>query len=288
MATSGPFDDVPPPLGTPCPENGPLAGYAAEDLTLLGATRTVYRTGSGPAVIVIHEIPGLTPLVAEFGRRVAERGMTAVLPDLFGTPGREPTSGYIASSMARACVNREFTVLATGRTSPITQWLRALATHEHGRVGGPGVGAVGMCLTGGFALAMMVDPVVVAPVLSQPSLPLGVTGRHRRDLGISPADLTVVKRRVDDGACVIGLRFSGDRLSPPERFGRLREELGDGFIGVEIDSSVGNPWGYRKAAHSVLTEDYSDAAGSPTREALEQVLEFFADRLAVAQAWDGE
>jgi dienelactone hydrolase len=196
-------------------------------------------------VIVIHEIPGITPLVAEFGRKVAERGMTAVLPDLFGTPGRAPTNGYVASSMARACVNREFTVLATGRTSPVTQWLRALARREHEAAGGPGVGALGMCLTGGFALAMMVDPVVVAPVLSQPSLPLGVTGRHRRDLGISPTDLGVVKRRVDDGTCVIGLRFSGDRLSPAERFGRLREELGDGFIGVEIDSSAGNPWGYR-------------------------------------------
>ncbi len=260
---------------------GPLAGYSTEEVSLLGATRTVYRTGSGPAVIVIHEIPGITPLVAEFGRKVAERGMTAVLPDLFGTPGRAPTNGYVASSMARACVNREFTVLATGRTSPVTQWLRALARREHEAAGGPGVGALGMCLTGGFALAMMVDPVVVAPVLSQPSLPLGVTGRHRRDLGISPTDLGVVKRRVDDGTCVIGLRFSGDRLSPAERFGRLREELGDGFIAVEIDSSAGNPWGYRKAAHSVLTEDYSDAEGSPTRAALEQVLDFFADRLEV-------
>lgn len=281
MAASGNSASDSPDLSAHPEDPGPLAGYATEAVTLLGATRTVYRTGSGPAVIVIHEIPGITPLVAEFGRKVAERGMTAVLPDLFGVPGRAPTNGYVAASMARACVNREFTVLATGRTSPVTQWLRALARQEHERAGGPGVGAVGMCLTGGFALAMMVDPVVVAPVLSQPSLPLGVTAGHRRDLGISPADLDVVKDRVAEGTCVIGLRFSGDRLSPPERFGRLRAELGDGFIGVEIDSAVGNPWGYRKAAHSVLTEDYSDEEGSPTRLALEQVLDFFADRLEI-------
>ncbi len=90
----------------------------------------VYRRGAGPAVIVIHEVPGITPLVAAFGRRVAERGMTAVLPDLFGTPGREATIGYVLSSMARACVNAEFTVLATNRTSPIVGYLRELAAHE--------------------------------------------------------------------------------------------------------------------------------------------------------------
>ena len=139
-----------------------------------------------------------------------------------------------------------------------------------------------MCLTGGFALAMMVDPVVVAPVLSQPSLPFGITAAEKRSVGLSDADLTVVKERVAAGTCVIGLRFTGDRAVPAERFARLREELGDGFIGVEIDSSAGNPWGYKKAAHSVLTEDYSDAPGSPTRIALDQVLDFFAERLEVS------
>ena len=260
-----------------------LTGYTAEQVTLIGETKTVYRTGSGPAVIVIHEIPGITPLVAEFGRKVAERGMTAVLPDLFGTPGRPPSGSYIASSMARACVNREFTILATKKSSPVTKWLRALAAEEHDRCGGPGVGAVGMCLTGGFALAMMVDPVVVAPVLSQPSLPFAIGAKTSRDVGLSDQDLSMVKQRVDAGACVIGLRFTGDRAVPAARFARLRDELGDGFVGVEIDSSVGNPWGYRKAAHSVLTEDYSDAEGSPTRAALEQVLEFFSDRLEVGE-----
>ncbi len=259
-----------------------LADYTVEQLELLGSTRSVYRTGSGPAVIVIHEIPGITPLVAAFGRKVAERGLTAVLPDLFGTPGRAPSAGYAASSMASACISREFTMLATRRTSPVTRWLRALAAGEHERCGGPGVGAVGMCLTGGFALAMMVDPVVVAPVLSQPALPFALTPSQRRDVGLSDDDLATVRRRVRDGACVMGLRFTGDRAVPAERFARLRSELGDGFIGVEIDSSAGNPWGYRPAAHSVLTEDYSDAEGSPTRAALEQVLDFFDTRLHTA------
>jgi hypothetical protein len=108
-----------------------------------------------------------------------------------------------------------------------------------------------------------------------------VSERHRRALGLSDEDLAAVKRRADDGLCVMGLRFRGDKKSPSERFARLRDELGENFIGVEIDSSEPNPWGLRNAAHSVLTEDYSDALGSPTRQALDGVLAFLASRLGV-------
>ncbi|HKH88774.1 MAG TPA: dienelactone hydrolase family protein, partial [Acidimicrobiales bacterium] len=148
-----------------------LHGYRRSQFTALGKTRDVYETGSGPAVIVVSEIPGITPKVAEFGRRVASIGCTAVLPHLFGEPGAEPTAGYAMKVMAHACISREFSTWARRRTSPITAWLRVLASDAHRRCGGPGVGAVGMCLTGGFALAMMVDDIVLAPVLSQPSLP---------------------------------------------------------------------------------------------------------------------
>jgi len=258
-----------------------LADFTRETITLEGKSKDIFRLGSGPAAIVIAEMPGITPLVAEFGRRVAAAGMTAVLPNLFGTPGRPPTSAAFATSMARTCISREFHVLGGGKSSPVTRWLRALARQEHDRCGGPGVGVVGMCFTGGFALAMMVDPVVVAPVMSQPGLPIGLTTGGRSALDISDADLDAVKARTADGACVMGLRFTGDRLSPPERFDRLRRELGDAFLAVEIDSSPGNPWGYRQAAHSVLTEDYSDADGSPTKQAMTDVLAFLARNLEV-------
>jgi len=205
--------------------------------------------------------------------------MTAVLPELFGTPGKAPTIPYAISSLARACVSREFAVLATNKTSPVTQWLRSLALAEHERCGGPGVGVVGMCLTGGIALGMMVDPVVVAPVLSQPSTPFPFSRKMKQATGISDEDLALVKQRTDEGVCVLGLRFTGDTAVPAQRFERLRAELGDRFIGVEIDSSKDNPWGYPRSAHSVLTEHFSDAPGSPTREALDQVLTFFSDRL---------
>jgi dienelactone hydrolase len=257
-----------------------LADFEPSTFDWGGDTRAVYRLGSGPAVVVISEIPGITPKVAEFGRKVAACGLTAVLPHMFGEDGRAPSIGAIVPTIARACIAKEFTVLATGRTSPVIGWLRALARDEHRRCGGPGVGAVGMCFTGGFALGMMVDDVVVAPVLSQPSLPFPLSKARRRDVGLSPGDLTRVRERAAAGCSVIGLRFTGDKASPPERFAQLRSLLGEQFVGVEIDSAPGNPYGHRKGAHSVLTEDLDDRPGTPTREALDQVLAFFTERLS--------
>ncbi len=258
-----------------------LDGYTAAPFTHAGTTRTVFRRGEGPAVVVIAEIPGITPAVADFGRRVADIGCTAVLPHLFGDPGREVSAVYLAQSMAFACVSKEFATWARNKTSPVTDWLKALARQEHEACGGPGVGAVGMCLTGNFALAMMVDPVVAAPVLSQPSLPFAITGGHRADVNLSPEDLAAVKARceAEPDLCVLGLRFTGDALAPRERFATLERELGDSFVGVEIDSSKGNEHGIRVRAHSVLTEDLVDEPGHPTRDALDQVLELFRTRL---------
>ncbi|MBU6329915.1 MAG: dienelactone hydrolase family protein [Acidobacteria bacterium] len=259
-----------------------LADFTRGTFTHEGTTHDVFRSGEGPAVIVIAEIPGITPKVAEFARRVRALGCSVWMPVLFGDPGRAPSGGYIASSVSRACVSREFTALATGTTAPVTDWLRALARHAHATCGGPGVGAVGMCFTGGFALGMMVDPELIAPVLSQPSLPIGFSKRARASVKLSAADLRIVKERVAAGTCVLGLRFTGDAVVPAARFETLRRELGDGFIGVEIDSSPGNQWGIPKNAHSVLTEHLVDEPGHPTHDALEQVLEFFRSRLLPA------
>ena len=148
-----------------------------------GKQRIVFVRGSGPAVIVMAEMPGITPNVLRFAGYVADIGCTAVLPHLFGEPGRDIGSNTLVAGMRvnqaffPACVSREFTVWATNRTSPVVEWLRALAAHEHTQCGGPGVGAVGMCFTGGYALAMATDPLVLAPVLSQPSMPVMFTKR---------------------------------------------------------------------------------------------------------------
>ena len=260
-----------------------LADFSREPFSAEGKTKDIYRLGSGPAVIVISEIPGITPGVAGFARKVAGRGCTAVMPHLFGEPGRDITAGYTLQTLAKVCISSEFTKLATKQSGKVTAWLSALATAEHQRCGGPGVGVVGMCFTGGFALGMMVDAPVVAPVLSQPSVPFPIGSRRKADLGISDAELATVKQKVADGGCVLGLRFSGDPMAPGDRFATLRRELGDGFIGVELDSSSGNPHGHPKGAHSVLTEHLVDQPGTPTREALDQVLDFLADRLSTGK-----
>ncbi len=242
-------------------------------------TREVYCLGTGPAVIVMHEIPDLHPGVVEFGRIVAGAGFRVYMPSLIGTPFVSMTVGASLASMARACVSREFATWATGKTSPITTWLRALARQANDECGGTGVGAVGMCLTGGFALAMMVEDCVTAPVLSQPSLPFPLTRSRKRDLGIDAATLERVRERAAAGTCVLGLRFTRDWMSPGERFARLREELGDNFLAVEIDSSPGNPHGIPRTAHSVLAHHRVDTPGHPTDDALERVLAFFRERL---------
>ncbi|MER6999422.1 dienelactone hydrolase family protein [Streptomyces sp. NPDC000410] len=265
-----------------------LTGYEKSTFTHEGIGRPILRRGTGPAVIVMAEIPGITPKVLEFADRLAAIGCTAVLPVLFGEPGRDPrpdahgplsAGRYTASSMLKVCVSREFTVLATGRSSRVVAWLRALAADEHERCGGPGVGAVGMCLTGGFALAMATDARLIAPVLSQPSLPLAVSAGRSRTIDIGAEELAVVRGRCErEGLQVMGLRFKGDRLVPGDRFAFLRRELGDAFVAVELDDGAANPDGVLPP-HSVLTEHLLDAPGEPTRAALDQVLGLFRARL---------
>jgi len=263
------------------PEN-PLDGFAESAFTHDGVSRQVFKAGTGPAVIVIHEIPGLHPEAIAFGRRVVDAGFSVYMPSLFGTPGKEFGWGYTMRSLPGACVAREFATLAVDRTSPVIGWLRGLAAEAHAECGGPGVGAVGMCFTGGFALGMMVDDRMLAPVLSQPSLPFPLGKNRKAAVGLSDEDLERVKKRAAEGACVLGLRFTADPAVPPERFEALRRELGDAFIAVEIDSSPGNPHGIKKRAHSVLTLDLVDEPGHPTRAALERVLTFLQERLLVS------
>jgi dienelactone hydrolase len=260
----------------------PLDDFDASEFTFEGKTRTVFRKGTGPAVIVMAEMPGITPAVADFARRVVDIGCTVFLPHLFGEPGRAAGAGTFLKAVGPACISREFRAFALSSTTPVSRWLRGLAAYAHERCGGPGVGAVGMCFTGGFALGMMVDERMLAPVLSQPSLPLGVGRRYKSELGISPEDLAAVKKRAAEGVQVLGLRFTCDGFVPDERFARLREELGDAFIGVEIDSSPGNAWGIPKSAHSVLTEHLVDEPGHPTHDALNQVLDFLRTKLSVS------
>ncbi len=256
-----------------------LDGFECYEFSHAGYTYPVLRAGSGPGVVIIHEVPGITPEVSRFAQRVADAGFTVFLPSLFGTPGRRFSGAYAGSRILRACIRREFAVFEANGSSPVVDFLRGLCRAAQEQTGGP-VGALGMCLTGNFALALAADASVDAPVLSQPSLPFPVNARLRRALHLDPADLAEVRRRArEEDLRVLGLRFSADPACPAARFERLREELGDQFEGVEIDSSRGNPHGNAITAHSVLTRDLVDEAGHPTRAALERVLAFFREQL---------
>lgn len=263
----------------------PVPGFQRSDFEHDGTTREVYRAGAGPGVVVMHEMPGLHPVVTQFGQRLVDAGFTVYMPSLFGRPGRAFKRSALVQALAEVCVAREFTMLAN-RAPPVTSWLRALAARAHAECGGPGVGAVGMCFTGSFALAMAVDPVVLAAVMSQPGLPAPLTARKRAQVGIDAADLERVKTRAlgtgRERLCVMGLRFTGDGSVPQERFATLRRELGDAFIAIEIDSSPGNAAGIDPRSHSVLTMALVDRPGHPTREALERLLEFLDERLRPA------
>ena len=275
--------------------DGDLSTYEKGSFTGPGGeTNDVYRKGSGPAVIVITEMPGITPKVLGFADRVVALGCTAVVPDLYGTAGRDPgessTAGataYMLKSIVGGCVSKSFSTWALDVTSPIADWLRALARREHERCGGPGVGAVGMCFSGGFSLAMATDPSVVAPVMSQPSLPLAAFGKKRHGaIDVSSQDLAVVADRcAAEGMKVLGLRFEGDAFVPAARFEYLRERLGDGFVAVEMSQEDGNPAFLESPTarehHSVLTNSLVDEPGSPTHDALTQVLNLFRDKLLV-------
>ena len=242
-----------------------LTDWTKSSYTGAGYTRDVYRRGTGPGVIVVHELPGLTPKVAAFADDVVAAGFTVVMPSLIGSAGREFSSGYLAKSAAQLCVAREFTHWALQHTSPIIGWLRALARDLHAELGGSGVGAIGMCFSGGFALAMMVEDSVVAPVLSQPSLPLATFGSKRAaDLNLSADDALAVARRAAEGCQVLGLRFTEDKLVGT-RFDTLRELLGDAFLAVEIPSNA-------KSDHSVLTEQRHEPS-------VQRVLQFFQTKL---------
>lgn len=254
-----------------------LSDFVRETITLNGKSKLVYVAGTGPAVIVMTEMPGISPHVARFARWVRDAGFTVYMPHLFGKDGAVPTPLSSIATIARACVSREFRAFAANESSPVTQWLRALSAHAHQQCGGKGVGAIGMCFTGNFALSMMLEKSMLAPVLAQPSLPLNdPAGMH-----IAPAELAAVRARMEaEDLTVRAYRFEGDSFCRAERFAAFQEALGDRFEARVLPDSVANPDALMKNPHSVVTLHLIDEAGQPTRAARDEILDFFRMRLS--------
>src|SRR5271165_1604519 len=263
-------------------EDDPLEDFDAREITLDGVTKVVHTSGSGPAVIVMTEMPGISPHVARFSRWVRDAGFTVYMPSLFGRDGALPRVEEGTAILQRACVSAEFRAFAANASSPVTVWLRALARLAHGECGGPGVGAIGMCFTGNFALTMMLEPAMLAPVLSQPSLPLD----DPAGLEIAPEELAAVAERLErEDLTVMAYRFEGDRHCKAQRFAAYSQALGERFIARVLPDSAANrdtpPFFAEVVAspHSVLTAHLIDEAGQPTIAARDEILSFFADRL---------
>jgi len=263
-------------------EDDSLADFTRREIALDGVSKLVHLAGKGPAVIVMTEMPGISPEVARFARWVRDAGFTVYMPSLFGRDGAVPQVEEGIQVYKRACVSAEFRAFAANESSPVTQWLRALARLAHQECGGPGVGAIGMCFTGGFALAMMLESAMLAPVLSQPSLPMN----DPAGIDISLDDLRTVRARMDrDNLTVLAYRFDGDKHCRAERFAAYRAVLGERFIARVLPDSAANP----KTApffdqvvvtpHSVVTAHLVDAEGQPTIAARDEILAFFASRL---------
>ncbi len=254
----------------------PLTDFERREITLLGKTRRVYVAGEGPAVIVMSEMPGISPYVARFARWVRDAGFTVYMPSLFGRDGVMPGVPGTMVTLARTCISREFRAFSANASSPVTRWLRALAAQAHSECGGHGVGAIGMCFTGNFALNMMLEKSVIAPVLSQPSLPMN----DAAGLAIDPDELVRVKQRLeDDDLTVRAYRFEGDTFCPAAKFAAYENALGDRFVGTVLPDSAANPDAPLKTPHSVVTLHLIDEAGQPTVQARDEILGFFRARL---------
>ena len=260
----------------------PLEDFTRREIALDGVAKRVYVAGAGPAVIVMSEMPGISPQVARFARWVRDAGFAVYMPSLFGRDGAVPGVAEGGAVFERACVSAEFRALAANHSSPVTRWLRALARLAHRECGGPGVGAIGMCFTGNFALTMMLEPAMLAPVLAQPSLPLN----DRAGLEIAPEEIRAVRDRLErEDLTVMAYRFAGDRFCRAERFAAYAAALGDRFIARVLPDSAANAdvapfFAVRVACpHSVVTQHLIDAAGQPTIAARDEILSFFARRL---------
>ncbi len=266
-----------------------ITDFSRRQVEVAGVLKVVYVAGSGPGVVVMPEMPGISPDVLRLARWVREAGFTVYVPSLFGRDGAYPTTEDGEQIVRRACVSAEFRAFAGGGTSPITAWLRGLARQVHDECGGPGVGAIGLCFTANFALTMTLEPAVIAPVVNHPSLPLD----DPAGLEISDDDARAVRDRiVRDGLSVLAYRFDTDRWCTSERFAAYRALLGDAFDGRVLPGSTANtnaPPFFRdtvSSPHSVVTAHLVDEEGHPTLRARDEILAFLTARLLAADTGD--
>lgn len=260
-----------------------VPGFDEFEFAAEGFRHRVLRKGDGsqPGVLIIQELPGITRETLDLAERLHADGFTVYLPVLFGEPGSawEPVKNFV-----HICVSAEFRLLAQRERGPVSDYLRALCRHMQQECGGRPVGAIGLCFTGGFVLTLMIDPSVAAPVMSEPAHLEGLLDYVRTPTtGVPEADFQAAKTRSErDNIPVLGMRFTHDVMCPKARFDYLSDQLGERFRRIEIDSSLFNRHKIKPWSHAVLTIDFVDRPGHPTRKAYEEMVTFLHERLGGA------
>jgi dienelactone hydrolase len=245
----------------------------------------VYYSGDAlsPPVLLLPELAGFSPGLQMFAERLIDARFRIFVPWLFGPPGvRAPLRNGI-----RLCVSREFAHLRAGISSPITTWLRKLAAHLSQHSGGTQIGAIGMCLTGAFAIPLIMDPHVVAAVAAQHAAPLsplfvalGVApAGPLSQLNVSDDEIAAARARLETGrAHLLSVRCRADRICPLAKIERLRREFPLGLETREYaDAAERNCLGDRP--HATFTKEYRLApdasADHYSRRAFADLVAFF-------------
>ena len=270
----------------------PLDGFSQFSLADGDIEHVVYHTGrrSDRVVLVLHELPGIAPGLLQFAGRLVADGFQVYLPWMFGGVQRRTP----LRNLARLCISREFANLRAGVSAPVTQWLRALVSHVSRHNDDRPVGAIGMCVTGGFAIPLLLSPRVTVAVAAQPSIPVSLAwfafGRSDADgqsaLNVSQADIDAARARLDAGdAQLLAVRCAADRMCPPRKLQRLEAEFPVGLTlrtyGAQADR---NAQGERP--HATYTKEYRLAAAAqapadhPARQAYAELLAFLRQGLA--------
>lgn len=206
-------------------------------------THDVYVGGKGPPIMILQELPGIGPETLDLATRLNGSGFRVYLPHMFGTYGKKEMTRNL---LRLFCIRREFNIFAAGKQSPVAKWMRALAHEIKARESSAGVGVIGMCMTGSFALTLMAEDAVLGGVASQPALPVMGGGK----LHMSNHDIGEASAGMAAKGPGLAMRYSRDRVSPQRLMHALEAAFG-GLVQTEEFPGKG---------HSLLTIDFHDPA----------------------------
>ena len=227
-----------------------MDGFEKFDFEHGGISHPVYHAGSGPPVLLVHELPGFLAETKVLAERLHDAGFHVFAPVFLGKPGQNFSGLKTLGYTLLLCIRREFRLLAKNADGPFLDWLRALSADAAARSGHAKVGLIGMCLTGNYAISLIAEAHVGGAVSCQPSLPLF----RKKALGLDRLD--AVKARADSlateagGPSVLAYRFEDDTICPHVKVKGIADAMPEAVRAVELPGK----------GHSTLTIDLAVSA----------------------------